>query len=157
MQMSPSLTMNPQGSCRIMGCAERLDGKVPDGKLLAIAAGMVDEGFCRCAAEGEEIGKRPLGCIDRDLQFPGQHVNAPDMVRMLVRDKQGFDVAGIDAGPFHPQEALFCAQAGINQQRTGPPSMTTQLPLLPLASMVQRIISTICHPRIRAFDRVPGP
>jgi hypothetical protein len=42
------------------------------------------------------------------------------MVRVLVRDKQGFYVAGIDAGPFHPEEALFCTQAGINQKRAGP-------------------------------------
>jgi hypothetical protein len=30
-----------------------------------------------------------------------------------------------------------------------PPSITTQLPLLPLASMVQRIVSSICGARIR--------
>jgi hypothetical protein len=42
------------------------------------------------------------------------------MVCMLVRDKEGVYPAGIDAGPVHPQEALFCAQAGIDQKRAGP-------------------------------------
>jgi hypothetical protein len=72
--------------------------------------------FGRGPAEVQEIGKGALCPVHRDLKFPGQHVNAPDMVRVLVRDKQGFDITGIDSRPFHPQEALFCAQPSIDEQ-----------------------------------------
>jgi len=105
----------PAGFPRIMGCAEWFDRKVPDSELLVIAAGMVGKGFGGRTAAVQEIGKRSLRGIHRNLQFPGQDVNAPDMVGMFVRDKEGIDPAGIDTSPFHPEQTLFCAQAGIDE------------------------------------------
>jgi hypothetical protein len=110
----------PTGFLCIMGCAERFNGKISDRELLVIAAGMVAERFGGRTAAVQEISKRSLRGIDRNLQFPGQHVNAPDMVGMFVRDKEGLDPAGIDAGPFHPEEAFFCAQACIDEQCAAP-------------------------------------
>jgi hypothetical protein len=37
-----------------------------------------------------------------------------------VRNKEGLDPPGIDTGAFHPQETLFCAQAGIDDERAVP-------------------------------------
>jgi len=108
----------PAGLSCIVGCAEWFDGKVTDKKPLVIAAGVMQKGFFRRAAEVEEIGKGPLRSIYRNVQFPGQHIDAPYMVRMLVRYEKGIDPACIDAGPVHSQEAFFCAQAGIDEQRT---------------------------------------
>jgi hypothetical protein len=106
----------PAGLFCIMGGAEGFDSKVAYREPLMIMAGMVDERFSRCAAELQEIGQRSLGSIHRNIQVPGKYINAPDMVCVLVRNKEGFNVAGINTGPFHPQEALFCAQAGIDEE-----------------------------------------
>ena len=100
----------------------------------------------------EEIGKGALRSIHRNVQFPGQHIDAPYMVRVLVRDEKGLDPACIDAGPLHPQEAFFCVRPESMSSEPRSPSMTTQLPLLPLARIVQRIICSIRHLPIRAFD-----
>jgi hypothetical protein len=78
----------------------------------------MQKGFFRRAAEVEEIDKGALRSIYRNVQFPGQHIDAPYMVCVLVRDEKGIDPACIDAGPVHSQEAIFCAQAGIDEQRT---------------------------------------
>jgi hypothetical protein len=100
-----------------MGCTEWFDSKVTDSELLVIAAGVMQKRFCRCAAEVQEIGEGTFRRVHRNVQFPGQHIDAPYMVGVLVRDEKGIDLTRIDAGPLHPQEAFLCAQAGIDEER----------------------------------------
>jgi len=104
----------------IVGYTEWNYPKIAYREPFMITAGMAGDGSGRCFAEVKEISKRPFRCMDRDPQSPGEHIDAPRMILMLVRDKDCIDSAGINTGFFHPQEALLCAQAGIDEERAGP-------------------------------------
>jgi len=62
------------------------------------------------------------------------------MVSVFMGDQDRTNLPGIKGRCVYSLECFFCAQTGINRSAPLSPSRKTQLPLLPLARIVQRIV-----------------
>jgi hypothetical protein len=111
----------PAGLGGVVGNGKRSDAEVTDRERFAIPAGVVDQRFCGGPAVIEEIGQGSFRGMNRNIQFPGQHIHPPCVVAVLVGNKQRIDPSRVKPGPFHPGEDLLCAQAGIDKDRAAVP------------------------------------
>jgi hypothetical protein len=99
-----------------MGCGKRFNQKIPDFKPLMVPARMMVNMFIGRPAVVEKIMECPFGCMDGDIQAPGEYIKAPDMVTMFMGDKHCLDQAGIEGRCVHSPEGLFGAQTDINEK-----------------------------------------
>jgi len=106
----------PAGLGRIVGSGKRGKRHSRDCEGFVVPADPGLQRLIRRASVAEEIGKRPLRCIDRAGKFPGKHIEPPDMVAVLVGHDNGFDRVGSAPGLCHPGKGLFCAQARIDEE-----------------------------------------
>jgi hypothetical protein len=100
----------------IVGSGKRFDIKIPDLEPLIIPANMTVDLFVRSAPVVEEILECPSRGINRNSKAPGEHVEAFDMVAMLMRYQHGIDLSGIEGRPLHSRKRLFRAQSGIQEE-----------------------------------------
>ena len=56
--------------------------------------------------------------VDRDLQFPGKCPYPPDMVHVLMGDKDPLDGRILEPGDGEPREDLPCREATVNEEGT---------------------------------------
>ena len=69
-----------------------------------------------------------------DVELAGDHVQARDVVAVLVGYQDGVDAGELLAGGGEPLADLASAQPGVHQQPRAPAEMSVELPELPLAS-----------------------
>ena len=106
----------PAGVAGIVGGGEGFDREVADGERLAAPA--PPELCRRRPVLLRERLDRTAGRVDRDMEFPCEDVDAPDMVDVFVGDEYRLDERFIASGGLKAAEGLTCGEPRVDEQRT---------------------------------------
>jgi hypothetical protein len=105
----------------IVGNREGMDPNIADGKGFMA----VDDRHAHIGGDLPASGQRPVGRHDSPAESPRTGKNSPDVVGVLMRDKDGIDITGGQAQPFESARNFARPETGIDQH-TGIPGFDQQ-------------------------------
>ena len=91
-----------------MGSGKRLYDKIPDTEFAVVPARAGLDRVYRSPAVHQKVVQRPSGCIHRNMELAGEHIDAGDVVPVFMGHEDRTDIIRLFASTDEAEQYLFC-------------------------------------------------